>query len=172
MSDTVVIVDGTTVNVVTAGTQGPAGANGQGVPIGGGTSQALVKNSATNYDTGWASAALLGSTNNFTRQQYFGQTTLTDAATIAWDVGSNQCASVTLGGNRTLSNPSNMQAGSTYILRVAQDVTGSRTLAFGSNYKWPSGAAPSLSTVSNSVDVLTFYCDGTYMLGVIQKGFA
>jgi hypothetical protein len=35
------------------GPAGPAGATGAGVPIGGTTGQALIKLSATNYDTAW-----------------------------------------------------------------------------------------------------------------------
>jgi hypothetical protein len=36
------------------GVAGAPGANGQGVPVGGTTGQALIKNSATNYDTIWS----------------------------------------------------------------------------------------------------------------------
>ncbi len=38
------------------GSQGPQGFQGAGVPTGGTTSQFLVKNSATNYDTSWVTA--------------------------------------------------------------------------------------------------------------------
>jgi len=41
-----------------AGTTGATGATGQGVPAGGTTGQALTKNSATNYDTGWSTIDL------------------------------------------------------------------------------------------------------------------
>ena len=41
---------------------GAAGSNGEGVPVGGSTGQALVKSSATDYDTGWATVALDRST--------------------------------------------------------------------------------------------------------------
>lgn len=116
--------------------------------------------------------ACLGQTNAFTKQQYFALTTLTDASSISWDVGSNQAAKVTLGGNRTLSNPTNAQAGATYNLIVIQDGTGSRTLAYGANYKWPGGIAPTLSTAAAAIDVLSFLYDGTSMLGVAQRSFA
>jgi hypothetical protein len=71
-----------------------------------------------------------------------------------------------------LSNPSNLQAGASYTLIVKQDATGSRTLAYGTSYKWPGGTAPTLSTAANAIDVLTFISDGTNMYGVAQKGFA
>lgn len=108
----------------------------------------------------------------YTKTQNFGLTTLTDAATIAWDASSNQVAGVTLGGNRTLGNPSNKQAGATYILIVKQDATGNRTLAYNSVFKFPNGVTPVLSTAANAIDILTFVCDGTNMYGVCQKAFS
>ncbi len=118
------------------------------------------------------SIACLGQVNAFTKQQYFSQSTLTDGASISWNLDSNQAAIVTLGGNRTLSNPTNLQAGASYTLIVKQDGTGSRTLSYGTAYKWPAGTAPVLSTAAASVDILTFISDGTNMFGVAQKGFA
>lgn len=113
-----------------------------------------------------------GSVNEYTKSQNFDATTLTDGATINWDAESNQVCSVTLAGNRTLANPTNTKDGATYIVIVKQDATGSRTLSYGSNYKWPGGTAPTLTTDANAVDVLTFVCDGTDMLGVFQGDFS
>lgn len=59
----------------------------------------------------------------------FGETTLTDAGTIAWNLaagGPNYV--VTLGGNRTLGAASGGVNGQTGYLRVLQDGTGGRTL--------------------------------------------
>lgn len=117
-------------------------------------------------------ANLKASDHEFTRTQNFNATSLTDAANIAWDAQKNQVAQVTLAGNRTLDNPTLVNAGAVYILRVVQDGTGSRTLAYGSAYKFPGGAAPVLSTGANDVDVLTFLSDGTNMFGVIQQDFS
>lgn len=103
----------------------------------------------------------------------FNATTLSDGANISWDLESNQVASVTLAGNRTLDNPTNMVDGGTYILRVIQDGTGDRTLAYGSAYKFPSGTAPVLTTgTPSAVDILTFVSDGTNMYGVFQGDFS
>ena len=63
-----------------------------------------------------------------------GITTLTDAATIATDCSTGNVFSVTLGGNRTLGNPTNVQAGATYIWFITQG-SGGQTLALGSNFK-------------------------------------
>ena len=104
----------------------------------------------------------------YSKQLNFNETTLSDGANISWDLNANQVAKVTLGGNRTLDNPTNQKAGSTYILRIIQDATGSRTLAFGSAYDFPGGTAPTLTAAANAVDLLTFVSDGTNMLGVAQ----
>ena len=90
--------------------------------------------------------------------------TLSDASTIAWDASQGTIAYVTLGGNRTLANPANLKVG-TYILHVLQDGSGSRTLSYGSAYKWPAGVAPVLTTSAGRRDILSFVCDGTYLYG-------
>ncbi len=110
--------------------------------------------------------------NGLNGQLYAKQRKLIDATNIKWDLNTNQAAIVTLAGNRTLDNPTNMKAGASYTLIVVQDGTGSRTLAYGANYKWPSGSAPVLSTAANAIDILTFVSDGTNMLGSVLKAFA
>ncbi len=99
---------------------------------------------------------------SFQGQAYTPTFTLTDGVTITpnWNNGSIQ--SVVLGGNRTMANPSNKKDGATYILRIIQDaVTGSRTLTWGTDYKWPGGTAPTLSTATDAEDVVSIFCDGT-----------
>jgi hypothetical protein len=98
--------------------------------------------------------------------------TLTDAASIAWNVALGAFASVTLADNRALANPTNLVAGASYALRVTQDGSGNRTLSYGSAYKWSSGVVPVLSTAANAVDILTFISDGTNLYGALQKAFA
>lgn len=113
-----------------------------------------------------------GNVGQFTAQQNFPSATLTDADTISWNLNSQQVATVTLGGNRTLSNPSNLVNGGTYALIVKQDATGNRTLGYGSAFKWLGGAVPALSATAGSVDILVFISDGTYLYGVANLGFA
>lgn len=117
-------------------------------------------------------AVKLGVAQEYTKTQNFNATVLTDAANIAWDLESNQACSVTLAGNRTLDNPTNKVDGATYILRVVQDATGARTLAYGSDFKWQGGTAPTLTATANAVDILTFICDGTNMYGVASQDFS
>ncbi len=112
--------------------------------------------------------ALLNVVQEYTKQQFFGLDTLVDGANISWDLDNSQVATVTLGGDRTLSNPANMKGAGFYTLFVLQDVTGGRTLGFGTAYEWPGGTAPTLSSGSGATDILTFVSDGSRMVG----GFA
>lgn len=99
----------------------------------------------------------------YTQQQNFNETALTDGANIAWDLDTAQETRVTLAGNRTLDNPTNQVQGSWYHIRVIQDATGSRTLSYGTDYKFGDAGAPTLSTAANAEDVLAFRSNGTYM---------
>jgi len=81
---------------------------------------------------------------------------LTDGATITPDFSAGNNFSVTLGGNRTLANPTGLTAGQSGVIYLAQDATGSRTLAYGSSWKFPNGTAPTLTTTANAIDVLVY----------------
>ena len=83
-------------------------------------------------------------------------TTLTDAATIAVDMSTSCNFTVTLGGNRTLDNPTGMVTGQTGSIFIVQDGTGGRTLAYSSNWEFPNGTAPTLSTAAGAVDRLDY----------------
>lgn len=84
------------------------------------------------------------------------EVTLTDAATIAVDMSTFINAKVTLGGNRTLGQPSNTKVGQSGFIRIIQDATGSRTLAFHADWKFANGQDPIVSTTAAATDIL-FY---------------
>lgn len=65
---------------------------------------------------------------------------------------------MTLTGNRTLNNPTNVKVGRSGYFRVKQDGSGSRTLSFGSNYKFANNTAPTLSDAANAEDILFYTC--------------
>ena len=92
----------------------------------------------------------------FTKGQRGEITTLTDGATITPDMADSNNFTVTLGGNRTLANPSNLTAGQSGSIFIVQDATGSRTLAYGTQYDFIGGTAPTLSTAANSVDRIDY----------------
>ena len=106
----------------------------------------------------WASGALV---------------TLTDAATIAVDMATFINANVTLGGNRALGNPTNTKVGQSGFILITQDGTGSRTLSFGSSWRFAGGIDPVLSTAAASNDML-FYSvvNSTFIVANLVKGAA
>ena len=81
---------------------------------------------------------------------------LTDGTTITPDFAAANNFSVTLGGNRTLANPTNLVAGQSGVIFITQDGTGSRTLAYGTYWKFSGGTAPTLTTTASAVDVLVY----------------
>jgi hypothetical protein len=82
--------------------------------------------------------------------------TLTDGANIAVNLANYNNFTVTLGGSRNLDNPTNLTVGQSGIIWISQDGTGSRTLSFGSYWKFPSGSAPTLTTTATAVDAIVY----------------
>ena len=121
-------------------------------------------------DASFVNVVKTNATAPFTAQQYSAEATLTDGATIAWNVSAAQVAKVTLGGNRTFGAPTNQFAGAFYGVMVIQDGTGSRTGAWNSVFKFPQATAPTLTTTANAKDFFVFRSDGTnmYLVGKSQ----
>lgn len=111
---------------------------------------------ALSTDQVWAAGAVVG---------------LTDAATVALDMSTFINGSFTIGGNRTLGNPTNPKVGQSGFIQITQDGTGNRTLAYSSNWEFANGSAPALSTAAGAKDVL-FYTvlSATSILGNLVKG--
>lgn len=86
---------------------------------------------------------------------------LTDGASITPDFAAGNNFTVTLAGNRVLSNPTNVLPGQSGVFVVSQDGVGTRQLSFGSSYKFQGGvtAAPILTTTANAVDHLYYYAE-------------
>ena len=106
-----------------------------------------------------ANTAFTNTNQSFSVAQRGTITALTDGATITPNMNNANNFSVTLGGNRTLANPTNLTAGQSGVIVVTQDGTGSRTLAYGSNWKFPGGTAPTLTTTASAVDVIAYYVE-------------
>lgn len=90
------------------------------------------------------------------------------AININLQTGSSQ--KITLTGNATivLGNP---QTGGSYVLRLVQDATGTRTVTWPSSVKWPSGVAPTLTTTANKIDLINLYYDGTSYYGSFSLNY-
>ena len=108
-----------------------------------------------------ANTAKTNANQSFSVAQRGTITALTDGATITPDMNNANNFSVTLGGNRTLANPTNLTAGQSGVIVITQDGTGSRTLAYGSYFKFPGGTAPTLTTTASAVDVLAYYVESS-----------
>lgn len=106
------------------------------------------------------------------QEKLYSTQTLTDEEIIEWDTAQGAFVDVTLGGNRTLANPTSLINGASYILLIKQDDEGSRTLTFGDAYKFPAGTTPTLSSDPNAVDIIAFISDGTNMYGSFVGNFS
>ena len=83
--------------------------------------------------------------------------TVSDGATVTFDGDTSNVFTVVLGGNRTLA-VSNIDVGQTFIIRLTQDGTGSRTVTWFTTIKWVNGVAPTLTTTGDKTDVFGFIC--------------
>jgi hypothetical protein len=101
------------------------------------------------------------------------EVTLTDAATIAVDMATFLNAKVTLGGNRALGQPTNTTVGQCGVIRIIQDGTGSRTLSYGSDWKFASGTDPVLTTTASATDLLFYQVIAANVIyGTLVKAIA
>ncbi len=106
-----------------------------------------------------ADTAKTDAAQTFTAAQRGTITTLTDGATVTPDFAITNNYKLELGGNRTLANPTNLTAGQSGVIVISQDSTGSRTLAFGSYWKFAGGTAPTLTTTASASDVIVYFVD-------------
>jgi hypothetical protein len=117
----------------------------------------------TIYGSGVRTATLTGYTgtvsvvNTGSSPRVFG---LTDGATIAVDASKGPNYSVTIAGNRTLGNPTNGVAGQELTIAVIQDATGSRVLAFDTNWS-AVDAGVSVNPAANSVSIISAWLYGS-----------
>lgn len=108
----------------------------------------------TLYD---ATVALIDTNNSWSASQV--GSTLVDtsaggATTLDFTIYQNFI--LTLTSNITLSNPTTETVGQTGFIVFKQDGTGSRTLTLGSEFLTVGGAAITLTTTANAVDVIPY----------------
>ena len=95
---------------------------------------------------------------------------LTSGAAVTLDISLGSVFTITLAHNITSftwSNPATSGDVSAFVLKVTQDGTGNRTIAFPAAVDFAGGTAPTLSTGANDVDVFVFFTvdAGTTYLG-------
>ena len=145
------ITIGGTLAVANGGTGGTSQATAR-TGLGLGTASTLDETTAAEFRSNTADKVL--STDQVWSAADF--VSLTDAATIAVDMATFINATVTLGGNRTLGNPTNTKNGQSGVIEIVQDGTGSRTLAYGTSWEFAGGTAPTLSTTAGASDFLYY----------------
>jgi hypothetical protein len=101
--------------------------------------------------------------------------TLTMSTHTHWDLALGGCATLTMTGNDTLLNPTNVVNGTKVQLFLVQDSTGSRLMTWSSHYRFPGDtattgvatAAPTLTATGYPTfagDLFEFLCYGDSML--------
>lgn len=100
---------------------------------------------------------------------------LTDGANIATNCALARRFRVTLGGNRTLDNPTNPVDGGQYTWEFIQDATGSRTITLGSKFAFGTDITSlTLTTGASKRDFVTAVYNATadkfFIVGV-SKGY-
>jgi len=79
------------------------------------------------------------------------------------DLSAGQAQKLTMTGNCTLTL-TNPLAGQSYLLKLVQDATGSRTMTWPAAVKWSLSTPPTLSA-ANKIDLINLYWDGTNYFG-------
>jgi hypothetical protein len=112
--------------------------------------------SVQGYD---ADTAKLDVTQSFTAAQRGTISAIGNTSgTITLDFATANNFSLTLNANatNTLANPTNLTAGQSGCIYISQDGSGSKTLAYASNWDFAGGTVPTLSTAASAVDVLVY----------------
>lgn len=81
----------------------------------------------------------------------------TFAADITFDL-STSLHQVTLTANIDSMTLTSETVGQTFVIRLVQDGTGSRTVTWFATLKWAGGSAPTLTTTAAKTDVFGFIC--------------
>jgi len=132
--------------------------------------------SGTIGSTTGSGAVVLQTTPSITTPVITGYTetapSITNSGTaVTLSLSSGTVLSYTLTGNCTFTMPT-ATSGTSFILKLIQDGTGSRTATF-TGVKWPSGTAPTITTTpSTGLDILSFVCINSVWYGTYAQAFA
>ena len=92
--------------------------------------------------------------------------------TFTLDFNNSNIQTITLTGNTTINNPSNVKDGAVYTVIMKQGATTGTINSWGSNFKFEGGTAPTLTTNAYAVDIMTFISDDAGILyGLIAQDF-
>jgi hypothetical protein len=155
LADAIASTDAATLSQVTTAVAGAqALITAIGILKGAGAGSISAATAGTDY-------AGIANVQTFTAGQRGEVTVLTSGATVNTNLADSNNFSLTLATNATLANPTNIVAGQSGAIVITQDATGSRTLAYGSNWKFAGETAPTLTTTADAVDVLVYYVESS-----------
>ena len=89
--------------------------------------------------------------------------------TVDWGNGNKQKSTMTGACTYTFTAP---DGPCNVILKLIQDGTGTRVPTWPGTVKWPAGTEPTWSTAASSIDIISFYFDGTSYFGSAGIAFA
>jgi hypothetical protein len=90
---------------------------------------------------------------------------------VTLSLASGTVLSYTLTGNCTFTMPT-ATSGTSFIVKLIQDGTGSRTATF-TGVKWPGGSAPTITvTATTGLDIISFVCINSVWYGTYAQAFA
>ena len=140
---------GTGIAVVTSGTSwGTTLTAPSGTIVGTTDTQTLTNKTLTNPTI-----------TNYTETLYSANT----GTAITVDLANGTVQKLTLTGNATITMPT-ATAGKSFVMILAQDATGSRTVTW-STVVWPSATAPTITSTASKRDIFSFFSDGTSWFG-------
>ena len=132
--------------------------------------------SGTLGSTTGSGAVVLQTTPSITTPVITGYTetapSITNSSTaVTISLSSGTVLSYTLTGNCTFTMPT-ATSGTSFIVKLIQDGTGSRTATF-TGVKWPGGTAPTITTTATTgLDILSFVCINSVWYGTYAQAFA
>jgi hypothetical protein len=97
-------------------------------------------------------------------------TPTTTAQTIDWSSGNIQVLSLASATSNVTLTFTNAVAGAALAIKVVQGAT-PYNIVWPSSVKWPNGTAPTISTTSDAMDLITFFYDGTYYFGAAGQNY-
>ena len=141
------------------------------------TGTLAVANGGTGVTTSTGTGSVvLGTTPTLTTPVITGYTetapSIANSSTaVTLSLSSGTVLSYTLTGICTFTIPT-ATSGTSFIVKLIQDGTGSRTATF-TGVKWPGGTAPTITTTATTgLDILSFVCINSVWYGTFAQAFA
>ena len=107
---------------------------------------------------------VLDTAKEWTGQQNFNEAILSSSSNeTEWNLDTAQCAYLNMTEATEIQNPTNMNAGGTYAIRIEGD--GSSALTWDTAFDWGAQSAPSEPAANGDIIVVSFYSDGTTIYG-------